>query len=155
MSLKKTKPKQTKAVPKKQSNVINDDDYVPPEEGSEFQQMVAELENQLMAEDDPTPIIAKKTPAKRKAPSLNIKEFEELEAEESTKRPRTEPATRKEAKMAKIWSAAEGALLKALAEGGTPLGRNYSGILLPLSVISYFSLLLEFLLIFSSLCCDK
>lgn len=136
MSQKKTKQPKQKAAFKKPSNVINDDDYVP-NEGNSFEEMVAELENQLA--DDP---IAKKIPAKRKASSLNIKEFEELEAEESTKRPRhgAEPATRKEAKMAKIWSAAEGALLKALAEGSTPLGRNYSGILLSPSIISFFFL---------------
>lgn len=125
MSHKKTKSKPK--IAKKPTNAINDEEYIQPEETNSFDEMVADLETQL-----DIPLVTKKTTSKRKTPSLNFKDFEDLEAQESTpKRPRTDPAPRPNAsalKLMKNWSAAEGALCKVLAQGAPPLGRNYSGL---------------------------
>jgi hypothetical protein len=69
------------------------------------------------------------------APKLQIRDFIDDEAEESTKSKKAKPDTRTAPEtpskvLNKTWHPAEAALLKLLIVGSPPLGRNSSGILL-------------------------
>ena len=64
-----------------------------------------------------------KSSGKRKAPSINIKDYEVLEAEEAkskkqkaAKEPQTNPRY--------VWNSSESACLKLLVLGSSPLGKN-------------------------------
>jgi len=63
------------------------------------------------------------------SPSINIKEFLDLEAEESPKKSQTEEITeQKTKKIPKVWSPGESVCLKILVKGCVLLGRNVSGL---------------------------
>lgn len=116
--MSKSKGKAPKSTPQKKPKKINQDleEYLFQEDSDEeLDETIKTLEMEL--KDKP------KSSGKRKAPSINIKDYEVLEAEEAkskkqkaAKEPQTNPRY--------VWNSSESACLKLLVLGSSPLGKN-------------------------------
>ncbi len=134
----KASPKSAKSSAKssktKRKNITNDD-YVPEEIDDPLDHVIDELEQSIVKA---SPLPANKRNA------LDLNEFMDLEAEG----PKTKKAKNNNngkqcvgAKMAKVWTPAQAALLKLLIIGSPPLGRN-------VACMCHFSPIILYLLIF-------
>jgi hypothetical protein len=112
------KRQSTQVNPPKKPKKINQDleEYLFQEDSDEeLDETIKTLEMEL--KDKPI------SSGKRKAPSINIKDYEVLEAEEAkskkqkaAKEPQTNPRY--------VWNSSESACLKLLVLGSSPLGKN-------------------------------
>jgi len=102
----------------KKKTKADDESYVDLSEEEEVNKTIFKLQQSLFNDDDDAG--SKKKPQKRKNDSINIKEYELHEAEE------TKPKKKKvaEPKVRYNWSCGENACLKLLVQGCSPLGKN-------------------------------